>query len=55
MEELSDAEYLRDLADRVFRIPACHGTDQYDVTRLIEISRKMEKRNNGGGNEEPED
>lgn len=41
-EKLNDVQYLRDLAERVFRIPVKYGTDQYDTDRLCRIARKLE-------------
>lgn len=37
--EMSDAEYLRDLAERLMHVPATYGTDGYDTDRLSEIAR----------------
>lgn len=41
--ELSPADYLRDLAGRIFRIPAMYGVDGYDFDRLHEIARDLDK------------
>ena len=41
---MTDFEYLRDLAERLMRIPVVHGTDQGDVSRLLEIARREERR-----------
>ncbi len=38
---LSDPEYLRDLAERLMRIPVMYGTDQSDVSRLYDIADKL--------------
>lgn len=43
MEELSDIDYLRDLADRINKIPTMYGTDGYDVERLQEMANKLER------------
>lgn len=32
--DMSDPEYLRDLAERIFRVPAEHGVSQADYDRL---------------------
>lgn len=40
-DEMSDADYLRDLSDRIFRIPVMHGVDQGDCSRLQEIARRL--------------
>lgn len=41
--QLSDPEYLRDLADRLMRIPVMYGTDQGDCSRLIEMAKALEQ------------
>ena len=41
-EELTDPQYLRDLADRLFKIPVMYGTDQYDCDRLEWIAKELE-------------
>lgn len=38
--EMTDQEYLRDLSERLMHVPVMHGTDQYDVDRLLEMARK---------------
>jgi hypothetical protein len=43
LEQQSDAEYLRDLCDRVMAIPIMYGVDQYDCERLLEIASKQPK------------
>ena len=40
--ELPDAEYLRDLAERLMHVPVMYGTDGYDIDRLAAIARKLE-------------
>lgn len=40
--ELNDVQYLRALAERIFRIPVVHGTDQYDTDRLYRIAQDLE-------------
>ena len=39
--ETTDAEYLRDLAERLMRVPVMYGTDQGDVDRLREIATTL--------------
>jgi len=39
--ELTDAQYLRDLAKRLMHVPAAYGTNQYDCDRLCEIAKKI--------------
>jgi hypothetical protein len=41
-EELNSAEYLRDLAERLMRVPVMYGTDQGDVSRLYEIAQELD-------------
>jgi hypothetical protein len=41
-ERMTDGEYLRDLAERLMRIPVVHGTDQADVERLQFIASHLE-------------
>ena len=41
--ELPAAEYLRDLANRLMHVPVEYGTDGYDIDRLAEIARAIEK------------
>lgn len=41
-EELDDIGFLRDLAERLMRIPVKYGTDQGDVDRLIQIAKMLE-------------
>lgn len=41
-EKMTDVEYLRDLAERLMRVPVVHGTDQADVERLQFIASHME-------------
>ena len=43
-EELSDVDYLRNLADRLFKVPAVYGVDQYDYERLLEIAFCLEEK-----------
>lgn len=40
--ELPTPAYLRDLAERIFRIPTVHGVDGYDYDRLLGIAREFE-------------
>lgn len=41
-KEPTNAEYLRDLAERLMRVPVMYGTDQGDCYRLYEIARELE-------------
>ena len=41
-EQLSDTDYLEDLAERLRHIPASYGTDDYDIDRLYEIAKKYD-------------
>ena len=38
----SDIEFLRSLAEKIFRTPVAYGFDQYDSDRLEEIANRME-------------
>lgn len=40
-DELSDEDFLKDLADRLMKIPVMYGTDQADVDKLYEIANKL--------------
>lgn len=40
--EMSNAEYLRDLSDRLREIPVMYGVDGYDCDRLRWIARDLE-------------
>jgi hypothetical protein len=44
--DLTDVEYLRDLAERLRHIPVMYGTDDGDIDRLLEIARALENFNN---------
>jgi hypothetical protein len=37
-----NADYLRDLAERLMAVPAMYGTDQGDVDRLLEIAKELD-------------
>ena len=37
----TDADYLRDLAERLMAVPALYGVDQGDVDRLLEIASTL--------------
>lgn len=50
-EALSDPEYLRDLAERLRHIPVMYGTDGYDIDRLYEMARAIEKPPSSGPSE----
>lgn len=39
--ELPAKEYLKDLAERLMRVPAVHGVDGYDVDRIYRIANAM--------------
>ena len=39
-----DVEYLRDLANRLMRVPVMYGTDQGDVDRLHRLASKLESK-----------
>lgn len=41
-DELNDAAYLRDLAERLMHVPVIYGTDQSDVVRLLEIAQVLD-------------
>ena len=38
---MTDVVYLRNLADRLFRVPGVYGTDQYDCDRLQSIADSL--------------
>jgi hypothetical protein len=42
----TDAEFLRDLAERLMAIPVLYGVDQGDVDRLIEIAQHLTQASN---------
>ena len=39
--EMTDAEYLADLSERLMGVPIMYGTDQSDCDRLNEIATKL--------------
>ncbi|MHA2427807.1 MAG: hypothetical protein ACXADB_07270 [Candidatus Hermodarchaeia archaeon] len=39
--ELNDADFLKNLAKRIWEIPVQHGVDQYDSERLRDIADKI--------------
>lgn len=43
MEKLSDADYVRNLAERLMRIPVMYGTNGYDIDRLHEIAKTLDR------------
>jgi hypothetical protein len=43
-KELTDEEYLMDLAERLRSVPAVHGVDQYDCDRLRWIAQSLKER-----------
>jgi hypothetical protein len=43
-KENSIPEFLRDLAERLMRIPVKYGTDQSDVDRLYHIARQFDEK-----------
>ncbi len=42
-DELSDEVFLKDLGDRLMKIPVSYGLDQFDTDRLYEIANKMKQ------------
>jgi peptidoglycan hydrolase CwlO-like protein len=40
---MNNADYLRDLANRLMAIPVMYGVDQGDVDRLNSIARRIEE------------
>lgn len=36
-------KYLRDLSDRLMRVPVMYGTDQSDVDALLALARMLEE------------
>jgi len=46
MPEMTDEQYLRDLADRIWHIPARFNVDESDVDLLRDIANRMENRIN---------
>lgn len=46
--EDTDVEFLRDLAERLFRVPVMYGVDQGDSDRLYQIAKAMEANNPSG-------
>lgn len=43
-EPSDDAVYLRELAERIMRIPVMHGTNQADCDRLLAIARDLQEQ-----------
>ena len=43
-EELTDSQFLLDLAERLWTIPVKYGTDQGDIERLEEIAAKYTEK-----------
>lgn len=41
--ELTEVAFLRDLADRLMRIPVVNNVDQFDAERLLDIAMKIER------------
>ena len=41
-KEPTDGEFLRDLAERLMRVPPMYGTDQGDVDKLNELAKALE-------------
>ncbi len=39
--ELSDKEYLKDLAERLLHVPVMYGIDGYDIGRLSDMSSAL--------------
>ena len=44
MDELTDSQFLLDLAKRLWTIPVKYGTDQCDIERLEEIAAKYTEK-----------
>lgn len=40
--EPTPSEYLRNLADRLMRVPVMYGTNQYDVAKLYQLAKEWE-------------
>ncbi len=40
-ETMRASDFLRDLAERIYKIPVTHGVDQGDVDRLISLAVKV--------------
>jgi hypothetical protein len=38
---MNHAEYLRDLAERLMRVPVMYGTDQSDCSKLYDIANDI--------------
>lgn len=38
---MGNADYLRDLAERLMQVPVMYGVDQGDVDRLIDIANQL--------------
>lgn len=47
VDELNDADYLRDLSARLMDIPVMYGTDGYDVDRLSQIANSIGSKTDG--------
>lgn len=48
----TDVEFLRDLAERLFRIPVMYGVDQGDSDRLYQIAKAMEANKPSGAGDD---
>ena len=42
--ELTNAAYLRDLAERLREIPVRYGVDGYDIDRLVDMARELDEQ-----------
>jgi len=44
----SDAAYLRDLANRLMKVPVCFGVDGFDIDCLSDMARRIERETSRG-------
>lgn len=44
---MTSAEYLRDLAERLRHIPVMYGTDGGDIDRLAMIAKQLDRKKEG--------
>lgn len=44
---MTRAQYLRDLAERIFRIPVMHGVDQHDWSILHTLAGELDTEGTG--------
>lgn len=43
-KDMEKARRLRNLADRLMRVPVMYGTDQCDCDMLLDLARELEQR-----------